>query len=173
MWNELIRNSSKSPNATAAPAVEVVEAAACRLHTWQQEVLLLTTSHWLLLIPCNVSPPPSIGDWQRDCLLSSRSSRCSYIVPSCLGWGYFWLLPCLNPAAIIVMDYSRCLSTPTSSPPPDTLSPRLPSFSPLPFPSHASILSSWEPSGPPFLFMFCIRWGFQLTLQRPILEFHH
>lgn len=86
-----------------------------------------------------------MGGWQQGCLLSSCSSRCSYIVPSCLGWGYFWLLPCLNPAVIIVMDYSCCLSTPTSSPPPSTLSPCLLSFSLLAFLSHSSILSSWEP----------------------------
>lgn len=56
-----IKITAKAPNSTTTQALEVVEAAVCRLHTWQQEVLLLTTSQWILLIPRNISLPDPWG----------------------------------------------------------------------------------------------------------------
>lgn len=79
---------------------------------------------------------------------------CSVIAPSCLGWGYFWLPPCLNPVVILrwIIHASSVLSSTTPSclshllP----LSPGLLSPSFLPFLTflllHVPILSYWAPS---------------------------
>lgn len=53
--------TAKTPNAKTTRALEEVEVVVCRLHTWHQEVLLLTTSQWLLLIPRNISLPDPSG----------------------------------------------------------------------------------------------------------------
>lgn len=54
---------------------------------------------------------------------------CSVIAPSCLGRGYFWLPPCLNPV-VILRWIIHASSTPQHLLP---LSPHLLSSHPLPF----------------------------------------
>lgn len=166
---------NKHKNMKTPWALEEVEAAACRLHTWQKEVLLLTTSQWLLLIPRNISLPDPLGTGSRTvcCLLvpPAAATLCQAVLHGDIFGSYLVLiLPWLLWWIIRAVSLS-----PTSS----TLSPCLLLFSPLSFLSHvqASCPPESLPSTPPapvFIYIF-VSAGFQPILQgsTSILEFPH
>lgn len=110
------------------------------------EVLLYAaTSRWLFIIPLNVSLPELTETGSRSgcCRVVLR---CGVIAPSCLGQGYFWLPPCLNP--VVILQWIIHVSS---------------------LPSRSSHLLPLSPSLPP---PFLTSSSPSFLLHLPILPFH-
>lgn len=138
-----VKITANTPNATTIQALEDVEAVICRLSTWQQEVLLLTTSQWLLLIPRNIclGDPSGTGSGTVCCRLvpPAAATVCqavlagdifgSYLV-LILPWLLWWIIHTVSPPWPPLLRQTPFHPTSRRS----HLSP-----------SHDRILSFWQP----------------------------